>query len=369
MLIYIIVAVSLLIFAILSEIKYFRHKKIFQALFLICGCTELFIVSGFRLNTGMDYPAYVRFFNGLIGKSVAELAKQRMEKGYVLLNRYIQLFTNDFRALFIIVALIVSVILGVILYKYCKNPSLGLLTFYLLGFYFNSMNFVRAMLAALIILFAYKYIKDKQFLRFTAIILLASTFHLSALLMIPFYFILNIKFNYITLGIFSFFGGLIFLFSTDILELVTKYVYTIYSPETSFQIFKGIPIAYSLFIFIILLCSVLLKKDIEQKSGWGTILIWTIFFDFYFGFIGFKHSILSRFALYFGPIMALILVPFIIRLTLSKIKNKSDEKIIYKIRTYFCLIAVSLSSAAFFAYSMYGNYNNVIPHEWIWNLK
>ena len=369
MIIYIITALSLLVFAVLSDIKYFRDKKIFQTVFLFFGCIELFVISGFRLNTGMDYPAYTRTFTGLVGKSLTDLSKERMEKGYIFLNRYIQLFTNNFRVLFVVTSLIVIALVGIILYKYCKNPSLGLLIFYLTGFYFNSMNFIRAMLAAVVILFAYKYIRDKRFLRFAAIVFLASAFHLSALLVIPFFFILNIKFNRVTVVVFASIGSIIFLFSTDIMLFFTTYIYTSYSPETSLQMFGGIYSAYSFFILGILVCALLLRKDIEQSSGWGTILISATFFDFYFGLIGSKHAILSRFALYFGPMMALILVPFIIRLTINKIINKSDIKLIHQMRTYFCLIVTSASSIAFFVYALYRNYNHVVPHDWIWNLK
>lgn len=369
MLIYIITALLLVLFAILSDIKYFRDKKIFQFIFMMCGCGQLFYISAFRLNTGKDYAPYARTFIELLGKSTTDVSNERMEKGYLMINKYIQIFTNRFQALFIVTSLIIIVFVGAMLYKHCPNPSLGLLMFYFLGFYFNSMNFIRNMFAACIILFAYKYIRDKKFIQFTVIVLLASAFHLSALLILPFYFILNIKFNNITLALYSAAGILIFCFSNNIMSIFTKYIYVSYPPETSLQMFGGIPSAYSLFVFVIFICAFLLRKDIESESKWGTILISAAFFDLYFSFIGIKHSILSRFSLYFGPIAALILIPFIIRMTVSKLKNKTDIKMVYKIRTYFCLIGTSVSSLAFFIYALYNNYNSVIPHDWIWNLR
>ena len=369
MVIYIIIALSLLLFAVLSDINYFREKKVFQIIFLICGCIQLFFVSGFRVNTGHDYPAYTNNFISFMSETLSELSVERMEKGYVILNRYIQLFTNDFRILFIVVSLIVAVLTGIVLYKYCRNPSLGLLMFYLWGFYFNSMNFMRAMIAALIILFAYKYIRDKQFWRFFVIVLLASAFHFSALLMIPFFFILHIKINYKTLSLFGVIGGVIFILSNDIISFFSTYIYTSYNPETEYQVISGIPIAYSIFGLTILVCAVLLKRDIKRRSGWGTILISAAFFDLYCGFVGFKHAVVSRFGLYFGPMVILVLLPFIIRLTVSKIVNKTDTETLYIVRNYVCLIGTSLASIAFFAYALFDNYNNVIPHQWIWNLK
>jgi len=367
--VYLIAAAALLTFAVLSEITFFRGKKLFQHIFLACGSALLFFVSAFRLNTGHDYPNYTRSFMKFMGMPLAELAKERMEKGYVLINRYINIFTNDFQALFVVTTLIIIALSAVILAKYCKNPSMGLLSFYLLGFYFNSMNFLRTTIAASIILFAYKYIRDRQFLRFLVVVVLASAFHLSALLMIPLYFIMNIKINYKSLTIFCAVGGAIFLLSKDIMMYITTYVYTSYSPETSLNMFLGIPVAYSLFIALILVCAMLLRKDIKKHSDFGNILISATFFDFYFGFIGFKHAILSRFASYFGPAMALLLVPLIIRITIDKIIYKTDYTPAGRIRTYFCLLGTAAASFGFFAYALLNNYNRVVPHDWIWNLQ
>ena len=369
MTIYIIVGLWLLSFALLSEIGYFKNNRTAKAAFLSAGSAILFFVSAFRFDVGNDYRPYTNSFNRLVNLSTGELSVERMEKAYVFLIRYIQIFINDFQMLFIMVTLIVILLVYAILLKYCENPSLGLLGFYLLGFYFNSMNFMRNIIAGLIIVFAYKYIKDKSFLKFITIVLLASTFHISALLFIPFYFIFRLKFNYITLIVYSVFGGILFIFSRPMMEFVTKYVYTFYSPLTSAEMFNGIPSVYSIFILVIFICAMLIRKELEKDSEWASMLIGAAFMDFYFGFLGSKHGILSRFAAYFGPIMSLLLVPNIIRVSRGLIVNKSERRFIYKMRNYFCLIGTYAGITGFFVYSLYDNYNLIMPHEWIWNVR
>jgi hypothetical protein len=369
MTIYIIIALCLLSFALLSEFGYFKNSKTAKAAFLSVGSAILFFVSAFRFDVGADYRPYTNAFNNLVILPTIELANQRMEKGYIFVNRYIQLFINDFQMLFVVISLIVILLVYAMLLRYCKNPSLGLLCFYLLGFYFNSMNFMRNVIAALIVVFAYKYIKEKSFMKFIVVVLLASTFHISALAFIPFYFIFKFKFNYITLVIYSIIWGILYIFSKPTMEYVTKYVYTSYSPLTSINMFSGIPIMYSMFVFVILVCAIMLKNDIEKNSEWGSMLICATYMHFYFLFIGAKHSILSRFDLYFGPIMAMILIPDIIRISYINIKTKPNQKIIYKIRDYVCLIGTCVGCVGFFSYALYKNYNLVIPHEWIWNVR
>ena len=369
MAVYIITAIDLLLFALVSEIKAIKNNGIFKTILLGLGCFQLFFITGFRLNTGYDYPAYARMFINSIKKPLSELAVDVHEKGYLLLSRYIQLFTKDFQVIFLVTAFFTFILIGIILYKYSPNPSLGLLFFYLFAYVFAAMCFVRNMFAAVICLFIYKYIREKSFLRYLTIVLLASTFHFSALFMIPFYFILKIKFNYITLAVYTVIGGILFAFSNPIMLTITKYIYTAYNPENSPHMFNGIPLLYMLLILTgVFIPALLMRKEIEKESPWKTTLISASFFGLYFTIIATKHSILGRFGEYFGPIVVLLLLPEIFTLLIRKIKNKEDPAVILKVRNYACLSMICISVITFFTFALFSNYNGVVPHQWIWNL-
>jgi hypothetical protein len=349
--------------AALTELRCFKKSKAAGVAFLAVGSLALFFMSAFRLNTGYDYPEYARFFMNTIPLGAEELTHLRFEKGYVLLNRLIQIFTYDFRALFIVTSLIVTAIVAVALLKNCANPSCGLLAFYLLGYWFNSLNFMRSMLAAVIILYAFKFIRSADFLSFAVAVLFASTFHISALLMLPFFFILRIKFNVITLTLYCAVGGTFLHFSVPVMAFITKYIYPIYNPAVSDNMTVGVPMIYALCLGLLFIFAFVNNKYAAHVAAnssiiWHNILVNTAFFSFYFEFVGAKHSVLGRFTMFFGPAVAVYLIPEILESAVRK-KNLAS-----------CLSIAGIAAAAFvyFVYAVTHNYNGVIPLSWIWEL-
>jgi hypothetical protein len=91
---------------------------------------------------------------------------------------------------------------------------------------------MRQYLAVMIILFALRYIDQNRFFHYLIWILLASTFHVSAMLMIPFYFILKIPMNRIVLAAYSIVGAVLYLFSYQLLDFATRFVYKIYTIDS-----------------------------------------------------------------------------------------------------------------------------------------
>jgi hypothetical protein len=61
------------------------------------------------------------------------------------------------------------------------------------GFYFQSMNTIRQWITLAMFLYSIKFIRDKRFIPYLIVILLASTIHLSALIFIPIYFLCQIR--------------------------------------------------------------------------------------------------------------------------------------------------------------------------------
>lgn len=82
--------------------------------------------------------------------------------------------------------------------------------FLLLSEYYCTMNFIRQSIAGIIALFALEFLKKKKFLPYLMIILVASTFHKSALILIPFFFINLIPLNKWVLAVYSAVTALIY---------------------------------------------------------------------------------------------------------------------------------------------------------------
>lgn len=78
--------------------------------------------------------------------------------------------------------------------KYAKSYSLASVLFMAMVFFF-SFTYLRQMFAAAIIGLSIKYIIERKFLKFCAILLVAFSFHNSAIVFFPMYFIANKKYS------------------------------------------------------------------------------------------------------------------------------------------------------------------------------
>lgn len=182
-----------------------------------------------------------------------------------------------------------------------RYPITGLLFFYLFGLYFNSLNFMRSMLGAAIVFNAFSFLRGpekapvipdtgdsvyidgasseehaRSFIRYAALILAASVFHRSTIIMLPFWFILRIRINAVTLPIYLAAGGGIMLSIMPAINFITKYVYSAYDLKSSNMI-NGIPVFYLLCEGAVLAIAFLWRKRFYD-SRWNTVLISASFF-------------------------------------------------------------------------------------------
>lgn len=136
------------------------------------------IIVGFRYDVGADWYSYVSYFKGQ--KSISH-----MEIGYKFLNSSIYDFGGNFTHLFFIV----SFFSWVFIYKSIpvRLLPIGILFYFTDHHFFMSMNVIRQFLAISIVLYSYKYLLNEKY-KFVLFILLASLFHRSALLILPFVF-------------------------------------------------------------------------------------------------------------------------------------------------------------------------------------
>jgi hypothetical protein len=198
-----------------------RNKE--KLLFTVLALIPVTIVSGFRNGKiGNDTENYKLMFQDI----AYDDNNERIEIGYIYLNKFLQFFTSEPQWLFIIVAVFLSVAIGVFVNKNAKDPFLAILFFVTLGLFQFSLSGVRQTIAIAITLLSMELIKKRKLFWFLGFILIASQFHKSAILFIPAYFIAN---RNVTLKniIIYFFGFIAIYFSAeffllkaaDILEL------------------------------------------------------------------------------------------------------------------------------------------------------
>lgn len=176
--------------------KSIRNKKFFLSLW----CLTAIILAGVRGDFTADFYSYKNWFEYVRNLSLSDIKLllnldyhfNSMELGYVVINFAISRFTDNYMWLQIAVACITYIPICL----WCKKSPdqvLSLLLFISVGFYLEGFNTVRNILAAAICTFSVKYVVKLEFKKYVLVVLCASFFHLSALIMLPVYFIIRWK--------------------------------------------------------------------------------------------------------------------------------------------------------------------------------
>lgn len=149
-------------------------------------------ISAVRYYVGTDYwETYYTGFYRIMDGSIID----GFEPGFYLLNKGIQLFTENVFWLFIIT----SILFVGLVYKSIEDLSidipLSIILFFVTRYYFIGMNGVRQFIGLAILLYSIRYIYEKNPVKFGISIVIACAFHYTCILFIPAYFISRIKLN------------------------------------------------------------------------------------------------------------------------------------------------------------------------------
>ena len=195
-----------------------------------------------RGNTvGGDLENYLPYYNQMyLTKSWSEMIELIgfREPGYSIFIKILGYFTGGSERYYILVTSICSLIGPFyLIYKYSNNYSYSLLLYYALGFYTNTFNNIRQSIAMSIVFISFYYLfENRNLIKYILMVLLATTFHYSALIMVLLYpltkNVISIKFL-IKLILISF--SLFFLAGSNILKIIITNFLFKYNPDTFFE--------------------------------------------------------------------------------------------------------------------------------------
>ena len=200
-LIYLIVAgLEAVIFYKLKD-KYSMFSK--RNYIIIC-CIELIILAGIRAyDIGADTETYVGVIDYYKLFSAEKLFTSNVvdsfgfEIGYSIFCRVIAVLQFSDTAFLFIISSMIYVPLFMNINKYSPYPYLSIVIYFGLGLFAYSLGIFRQMIAVSICLCGLKYIEERSMVKYFLIVGIASTFHLSALLMILPYFLKYFKLSYL----------------------------------------------------------------------------------------------------------------------------------------------------------------------------
>lgn len=146
-------------------------------LFLLCAL-PLFLLSALREGIGTDYYyTYTpRFTEILAGE------RTYYEIGFYWFNRIVGLFTHNPQWIFITTSFIYCLFVFLAFYEHSDDLPFCIVMLLVTGEYFASLNNLRQAMASAIMLFGYRFIKNKKWIHFAVLTLLASTLHKSMII-------------------------------------------------------------------------------------------------------------------------------------------------------------------------------------------
>lgn len=159
-----------------------------QKIFKIILVLWLIYFSTFRDGLGEDYYQYIIRIQNNYTLSFFD------EPAFTWISSWINRYNLSYIVFFFITSVLVVLFSILSLFK-LPYPFFSILTFLIHfgGGYIQSFNTIRQCVAVGFFIYAYKFIFEKKLFQYLLVIVLASFFHLSALLLIPVYWLVDKK--------------------------------------------------------------------------------------------------------------------------------------------------------------------------------
>jgi hypothetical protein len=307
-------------------------------MYAIIGLVGLFLCFGYM--TGSDWRAYELSYTNLQNGNFSE---DYIEIGYKI---YMILFINlgiGFWPFFIFTKFCLYLITCYFIKKHIPdNFYLAFAIYYcFMGIFVFIDNPMRYLIGSTIFLFSFKYILNKNFLKYVVLCLFAALFHKSFLALIFLYFFLNKSYKTSSIIIFFIALNILMIFFSDHLIQLSKSFNFLYSID--YKNYREIVSSYLLaddindkqfslgllsryLIFIILILS---RKKIVSSSKYGNI--------------AFNSAILTIYLLRFAfvwPIVMRIAIPLSVFYCVTLGLVVSNSYGLKKISTYSFLIII-----------------------------
>ncbi len=138
---------------------------------------------------GTDTRDYIIIFGRTHAVSLQEALTGNVEVGYLVLNWLVGCISTEFYVLFAVIAIIVVGCYQRVILRYAVNYEIAFLAFITMGTYTFFFNGARQGIAAAIGALAIPFLLERRLYAYGACIIFASLFHVSALILLPAYFL------------------------------------------------------------------------------------------------------------------------------------------------------------------------------------
>lgn len=369
MVIYVIVYIIGFLMAYFAEIKLKNNKKKSGYFFSFCAIMIPTIVAAIRhISVGTDTSSYITnvFLTCANFDSLSDvfIYNVGIEKGYIFVNYIVYKIFNNVHVLYGALEFIILIFI----YKACydnrnKNGEFALNYFlFLVLFYNKSLNMCRQMMAMSIIIYAFKFITQKKFLKYCFWVCIATLFHRSAIAQILLYYAINFIFakdNFIQFK--KMLSIILVMFVVICYEYIMQFIILLISSggyANRYYIYinnAGNILKYELVFELIVLVLLYLMHNKLIKIGDNNnkyIFIYTLAVILYF--CGFFGSFAYRISYYFY---------------LYIIFMADDIKLLFTKNSQFYFVILLMIALIAYSCLCYGvfKYDGTVPYITMWN--
>jgi len=365
-----------------------KRSRLKDAIFLLVSFAVLFALSAIRYDVGYDYSfVYAPIYDRILNDPTSEfMAQHRWEPGFTLLLRGLMLVTPNFQALFVLTSFLIIFLVMLFYWRYSLNPFISVFLFVALSHYYCSMNFVRQTLAAAIAMFTLpllkkfiEYFMEKRWspamagyaVGYFAVVLLAASMHMSALLLIPFFFINLVPINKYVLAAYVAITAAIYFNTHRILEFVTQHWYQYYSLNNIHMQAVFAP-QFTIAVAIVFLILFLGSGALKRLDKGNYLYVNYAFFAFFFALMGTRHSILDRLGLNFA-LLAPVGISILVGELAKKLKEEDPSALIRKYTVKYTAVFIALLITIFGGglgihhFALTRDHHGVVPYQIIFH--
>ena len=310
--------------------KHTKGKVKKSTIYLIISfCSLAFLVCFRDVSVGKDTSAYANVYLRIINGNASIEDLQWLGIGYRIICKIVGFFAgNTYYILNILVGFVTIYLFYKTIWENSEIPWLSIYILISTCLYYQTFNQARQMLAIAITFYALKYIKENNFKKYLIFILISTSIHSSAIVMIPFYLIANKKIDrkntikYIIIAFILCFG----MYYVRKLLLMTTYGQVYFGTQYDLEGKTSSVLNFVIRICLLIMCFILGNKDMKEKYRYlyNSAIICTII------------QLLTISTYTFGRVTTYFFISYI--LLIPNILPKKDKKIYI----YFLVIVFAL---------------------------
>lgn len=307
------------------------RKIALQKSYLLGIFQVLFVCSALRFDVGNDYRQYTQTAHeAYVGGYVVT------EAGFNYLVRLIYGLSGGeyYEIVFAVFAFVTLFLFLKAMYEESENFAISFFLFMTLGFYFQTFNTVRYYLVLAMALYAMKYVREKDWIRFVLWIAAAAFFHKSVLLVIPAYALATVRWKKGYLAAALVLSALCFLFREQILQLAL-----IVYPSYKDTVYLNTQISYTGIVRILAVVCLYLwfclkypqQSEDRALRFYGQLQLLALDVTVFFYFL----PVVTRIAYYFSVAQLFLLPMLIMRIPDKRMQKRVKITVVVACILYF----------------------------------